>query len=243
MSGPSTNFYVGRDATYYTIPKRLLYKSSNFTKLCLESSFAEAGTNAVWLPDVSLGVFQWVWKWLYQGRLEIEKEFYWFVMFEENGRPFYSATEPLQQACQLLCRVHMLGERLLMETRFLRTVQEELEKVVKRGKDNGYVNPFTPELLQEVLSQSTPVVDLCAYSNDSLRSSVFEQLRDYEFCANFDFMKCSECFEFDGAFAGKLMDYMSRQLVWAVELWSTQTESTVNVVENSRNKKATSKLW
>ena len=67
ITGPSTNFYVGPDKTHYTIPKRLLYEFSAFAKPCLEGNFAEATANATWLPDVSPDVFQWIWKWLYQG--------------------------------------------------------------------------------------------------------------------------------------------------------------------------------
>ena len=231
ITGPSTNFYVGPDETHYTIPKRLLYHYSDFAKPCLEGEFAEAGANAVWLPDVSPDVFQWIWKWLYQGRLKVENYCYNWDENEEDHLYHLYEQEQLQQACQLLCRVHMLGERLLMDSRFLRTVQDELKILLKRAKDCKYLNPFTPELIQEVLEQSTPVTELCAYSNTSLRSFVFEQLCDYDLCANFDFIKCTKCFELDGAFTANLMHYMSRQLVWAVDLWGAQTESIVDVVE------------
>ena len=33
---------------------------SDHAKLCLEGSFTEAGTNAVWFPDVDPDVFQWL---------------------------------------------------------------------------------------------------------------------------------------------------------------------------------------
>lgn len=244
ITGPSTNFYVGRDKTHYTIPKRLLYESSDFAKACLEGNFAEAGANGVWLPDVSPDVFQWIWKWLYQGRLGIEIYCYGWDDDKGNDRYSYSYSddhhhshsysddpEQIQQACQLLCRVHMLGERLLMDRNFFNTVQEEFKDFFKRVKKCTSVNPFTPGLIHEVLSHSMPVSELCSYSNTSLRSFLFEQLCYYDFCANFDFMKCSESFELDGAFAGKLMDYMSSQLVWAVELWGPQTESVVNVTD------------
>lgn len=230
LSGPSTNFYVGPNEIHYTIPKRLLYEYSEFAKPCLEGNFAEAGANAVWLPDVSPNVFQWIWKWLYQGRLEIAKNC--GNLWEDEA--LYSLdTNDVMQACQLLCRVHMLGERLLMDTEFLRTVQEEIEEMIERANDMreyGYLHPFTPELLLEVLLHSTPVPEFCAYSYTSLRAFVFKHLCEYDICASFDFMKFTGCYELDGAFAARLMEYMARELVWAVELWGAQTESTVDVV-------------
>lgn len=235
ITGPATNFYVGPNSTHYTIPKRLLYQYSHFAKPCLEGKFAEAGANAVWLPDVSPDVFQWIWRWLYQGSVKIENYCYNLDDDELNNTYYSQPQERIQQACQLLCRVHMLGERLLMDYSFFRTVQEEFKDFIKRLKKCTHLNPFTPELIHEVLSNSMPVSEFCSYSNTSLRSFVFEQLCDYDFCANFDFMKCSQCLELDGAFAAGLMAYMSRQLVWAVELWGAQTESTVDVVEKKLN--------
>ena len=228
ITGPSTNFYVGPNRMHYTIPKRLLYQNSDFAKACLEGKFAEAAANAVWLPDVSPDVFQWIWRWLYQGCLRIEDYCYGRDENEDIGCRYLDDHEKNQQASQLFCRVHMLGERLLMDFSFFRTVQEEFKDFIKRMKTWTSLNPFTPELIDEVLSHSMPVSQLCSYSNTSLRSFVFEQLCDYDFCADFDFLECSEL---DGAFAGKLMGYMSRQLVWAVELWGAQTESIVDVVE------------
>ena len=128
--------------------------------------------------------------------------------------------------------MHIIGERLLLDERFLRdTVQEELGTLVERAKRNAPINPFTPEIMQEVLSQSAPQQDYCSWADLSLSPILLQHLCDYEFCANMDFLKCNKCFELDGAFAAELMMYMARQLVWAEELWGRQTESVVYVVD------------
>ncbi|KAL9124283.1 MAG: hypothetical protein Q9175_008236 [Cornicularia normoerica] len=204
ITGPSTNFYVGPEETHYTIPKRLLYHFSAFAKPCLEGNFAEAEANTIWLPDVSPDVFQWLLKWLYSGRFK--------------------------QACRILCRVHALGERLLLNGGFQDAVRAGLSKLVERAKECGHPNPFSPEIIEEVLSESAPVTRYPRWSDLSLRSFLFQQLHDYDFCAEMDFMKCTQCFKLDGAFAAALMLYRARELEWAVELWRAQTESVVDVV-------------
>lgn len=237
ITGPSTNFYIGPEKAHYTIPKRLLYESCDFAKPCLEGNFAEAETNAIWLPDVSPDVFQWIWKWLYQGQLGIERYCY-TVRSDEEGLWFddedlWCVYSPVahRRACQLLCRVHMLGERLLFDHRFLGdVVREELQTLIERAKGNDYLNPFTPEIIEEVLSRSEPLESFHGWVT-TLRAFLLQQLRDYEFCAKLDFMKCSRCFELDGAFAAELMMFMARELEWARELWGAQTESMVDIVE------------
>lgn len=232
MTGPSTNFYVGLEEVHYTIPKRLLYQFSAFAKPCLEGRFAEAEVNSVWLPDVRPDVFQWIWRWLYQGKLQAEKNCYW--MHDGGQDTCYEWHKPRhrQLVCQLLCRVHMLGERLLFDRRFLeKTVQAELEALIEEAKEDGDPNPFTPEIIEDILSQSAPVDSFSTWWNLSLRSFLFEKLCDYDVCANMDLMKCSKCFELDGAFAAELMGYMAGELLWAVELWGAQTESIVDVAE------------
>ena len=231
MTGPSTNFYVGPDETHYTIPKRLLYQFSAFAKPCLEGKFAEAEANAVWLPDVSPAVFQWVWKWLYQDQLQVEKYCYKLRDDQEEYWSIKWEPELCQQACQLLFRVHILAERLLLDTRFLMTVQAELMTLIRRAKEKEYFNPFTPQIVHEVLSQSAPVLYYPRGPCISLRSFLLKQLCEYEICVQMDFMKCGRSFELDGAFAADLMNYMARQLEWAVELWGAQTESIVDITE------------
>lgn len=235
ITGPSTNFYVGMESTHYTIPKRLLYEFCDFAKPCLEGKFAEAEANAVWLPDVSPDVFQWIWKWLYQGELGIER----YCYNCNDDRDVCSFYNPFvhRRACQLLCRVHILGERLLLDYRFLsHAVHAELQTLIERTKNNDYLSdflpeiPFTPEIIEEVLSQSEPVESFTGWATP-LRHFLLQQLCDYESCAKMGFMKYSRCFELDGAFAAEIMMYMAGELVWAEDLWGAQTESIVDVVE------------
>lgn len=230
MTGPSTNFYVRPEETHYTIPKCLLYHVSAFAKPCLEGNFAEAEANAIWLPDVSPDVFHWLLKWLYSGRFKVEQYCHNLADDEEDSGYYNRGPEQRQQACRILCRVHALGERLLLNGGFQDAVRAELSDLVERAKEYRHPNPFSPEIIEEVLSESAPVTRYPRWSDLSLRSFLFQQLYDYDFCAEMDFMKCTQCFKLDGAFAAALMMYMARELEWAVELWRAQTESVVDVV-------------
>ena len=214
MQGPSTNFYVGPEEKHYTIPKRLLYHFSDYGRLCLEGPFVEAGMNATWLRDVDPTIFQWLWHWLYTGKLKVYQK--WDV----------ETAEKRERACRILCELHILGERLLFDHRFLdRGVKWKLEKLTDKAKSLGATTPLTPQIVEIVLSGSTPVEEdefVCTSGGFSLRPFVLRQLCNFDFCTKTDFIKWTRCFELDGAFAAELMVFMADELRWAVRLWEKQ---------------------
>ena len=228
MTGPSTNFYVGPQNTTYTIPERLVCHYSDYTKACLASSFREGGANAVSLPDVDPDIFQWLWQWLYTGKMKVSRLWDW------------CKDERFVQACQVLCRVHFLGERLLFDARLLdHTIQWQLNATIEKAKIFGKIMPLTPEIVDEVLSESAPV-RYCGqmncqmnWENRSLRPFVLGNLRTFEFCTGGDWMEYAECFQLDGAFAAELMVFLAGELKWAVERWEAQVGWPVDVAEKN----------
>lgn len=226
MTGPSTNFYVGARGTHHTIPKRLLYHFSEYAQPCLEGNFLEASTNAVWLPDVDLDVFRWLWRWLYSGELDVHGHYQSQYTLDQD--------EKLRQACEVLCRVHFLGERLLFDSRILEYgVRMQLEAVLEEAKLSERAIPLTPQIVAEVLSDSAPVRygDAVSWQCNSLRPFVLENLSTFQFCTTVDFMDFADCFELDGAFAAELMRFLASELEWARARWETKTGWPVDVTE------------
>ena len=228
MIGPSTNFYVGLEAKHFTMPKGLLYHYSDYARACLGGNFGEAASNAVWLPDVDPDVFQWLWQWLYTGQLNVAGHYYCWEL---------SKDEQLEQTCRLLCQLHILGERLLFDERFLEYhVQAGLAEVIKEVIAKDGCLPLTPGVVEEVLSDSAPV----NYESEgnwqclSLRRFVLRQLSTFLFCTTTDFVDWVECFELDGAFAAELMVYIADEIKWAVKRWGTDIGTPVDIVERKK---------
>ena len=230
MTGPSTNFYVGPENNQYTIPKRLIYRYSEYARVCLEGKFPEAAANAIWLPDVDPKVFQLLWRWLHSDTIDIDRyisvDDIWWGMNERKERQIVC-----QRACQLLCRLHILCERLLFDYRFLRgEVQRELDSVIARAE----TSPFTVEIIQEVLANSAPVHPEAYCSITSLRPFLLEHWSNFCLCTTINFYDYVECFEQDGRFAAAVMAYMAWELMWVVSRWGKQTESVVDLDEKKK---------
>ena len=228
MTGPSTNFYVGPQKKHYTIPKRLLYHFSEFAKACLEGRFLEAGANAVFLPDVDPDIFQYLWQWLYTGELKMSQ-------FHHAWNWDQSSSERFTVICRPFCQLHILGERLLFDYRFLEiVVQHRLEEVIEEANSNGQIMMLSPEIVEEVLSESTPVVyeELSLFDVRSLRPFVLKHLCTFEVCTTIDFMDYEDCFEKDGGFAAEIMIYLASEIKWAKERWEAQVGWPVDVFRN-----------
>lgn len=224
MTGPSTNLYVGPRGKHYTIEKRLLCHFSKFAERCLEGSFSEAEANAIWLPDVDPNVFKYLRLWLKTGRLEFYGPLPW------DWDP--SEAELQEQTCRLLCRVHMLGERLLFQSSFLQNVvQEQLHTVLEEARVSHQFMPLTPNIVEEILSHSAPLRydSPWAWESASLRPFVLRHLCTFELCTTVDFWDYAACFEGDGAFAADIMHFIAGELKWAVEQWEVQTGWDVDV--------------
>ena len=222
MTGPSTNFYVGPQEKHYTIPKRLFCYFSDHAKACLEGQFSEAGTNAVFLPDVDPNVFQYLWQWLYSGEL--------------TSPPCdwdKSRSERFTDNCRLFCQLHTLGERLLFDHRFLASVvQRRLEDSIKEDNPNKGM-ALSPEIVEEVLTDSTPVVyEQSMWFTPSLRPFVLGQLCTFECCTTVNFMDYADCFEIDGGFAAEIMIYLASEIKWAKDRWEAQVGWPVDVFRN-----------
>lgn len=228
MTGPSTNFYVGPQEKHYMIPKRLIYHFSDYAKVSPEATFSETSADAVWLRDVNPDVFQYLWQWLYTGKVRLNS-FY-------ASNPDLDGIQKLVHACQLLCRVHILGEHLLFDVRFLESgVQTELDKVVEKAKTKGLPILFSPDIVEEVLSRSAPT----NYERDwvwnfsfSLRPIVLRHLCDFHFCTTVDFMIYKNCSQKDGAFAAELLVFLASETKWAKERGEAQVGGPIDVFEN-----------
>ena len=230
MTGPSTNFYVGPQKTQYTIPKRLIFKFSDFAKACLDGQFSEAGANAVFLPDVDPDVFQHLWLWLYSGEFGLPRiyEYQWDRDQSRNNKRF-------SEMCRSFCRVHFLAERLAFDIRFLKfELQNQLEEAIELANSDGRFMILSPETVQEVLSETGPVV----YDKDvlsmipSLRPFLLRHLCTFNFCTTVDFVDYADCFEKDGAFAAEIMIYLATEIRWAKERWEEQVGWPVDVFTN-----------
>ena len=162
-----------------------------------------------------------LWRWLYTGELDTHRycsmDDDWWILNEY---------EQSQRVCQLLCRVHMLGERLLFDWRFLQdVVQQELHTLIEKAE----ISPFTPEILLEVLSNSAPVEYPPCGAHESLRPFVLYHWSSFDFSTKINYSAYFECFERDGEFAAEMMAYMASELEWAVERWGKQTKSTIDI--------------
>ena len=223
MTGSSTSFYVGPQKKHYTIPKRLLYHFSDFAKACLESSFSEAGANAIFLPDVDPDVFQYLWLWLYTGELKVYQLDYcaWAI----------SSAEGLVQACRTLCRVHTLGERLLFDYRFLElVVQDQLTEIIDEAKTNRKLMPLSPEIVGEVLTDSAPArYGACCWHSISLRPFVVKHLCTFQFCTTVDFMDYADSFKKDGGFAIEILIFVAGEIRWAKDRGEAEIGGPVDV--------------
>ena len=228
MTGPSTNFYVGPQEKHYTNPKRLLYQFSDYAKACLEGRFSEASANAVFLPDVDPNVFQFLWQWLYTGKLKIPQFYSW----DWDKR----RSERFTEICRLFCQLHTLGERLLFDYRFLDfVVQRELEGFIDKAISNKEFIALSPEIVEEVLSDSTPVIYeqfLCLGDVPSLRPFVLRYTCTFQCCTTVDFMDYADCFEKDGRFAAEIMIYLASEIKWAKQRWESQVGWPVDVFRN-----------
>ena len=229
ITGPSTNLYVGPQEKHYTIPKRLLYHFSGYAKVCLEGGFLEASANAIHLRDVDPNVFQYLWQWLYTGELRLDS-FYASDAYQRNN-------QGLVQACQLLCRIHTLGERLLFDERFLYFgVQMELDKVIEKAKTWELSIPFNPDTVEEVLSKSAPAqyeVDHWWFSL-SLRPILLQYLCNFQFCTTVEFKDYKNCFRKDGAFAAELLTYLASEIKWAKERGEAQVGRPIDGFEDDQ---------
>ena len=226
MTGPSTNFYVGSQKRHYTIPKSLLYYFSDYAKPCLEGPFLEARANAVLLSDVDPNVFQYLWQWLYTGKLKIPQHL--------NSDWDRSRSESYIEKCRLFCQLHFLGERLLFDFRFLDyVVKEQFKNFIAEANSDQKMMTWSPELVEEVLSESRPVI--YGWSNleaPSLRPFVLEYFRTFQCCTTVDFMDYADCFEMDGDFAAEIMIYLAGEIRWAKERWEAQVGGPVDVFRN-----------
>ena len=244
MIGPSTNYYVGSQSVHYTIPKRLIYYVSDHARMCLEGSFAEASANAVRLSDVDPETFQWLWHWLYTGKLGVF-DHYCGVMGNREQRT---------KACLMLCRVHHLAERLLFDSQFFDDVQENLERIIADGEIDGKPMMLSPEIVGEVLLGSWPVVryednlvDPVRYwstkfsaprffsHHDSLTPYILGYLCTFEFCTTANFHQYADYFVEDGAFVGEIMAFMANETSWAIHRWGRQVDRRVDIAEVKRD--------
>lgn len=134
--------------------------------------------------------------------------------------------------------MHFLGERLLFDERLLNyTIQWQLDDIIEQGKSFGKIMPLTPNIAEEVLSESAPVKycgQYCGQMNlaeNSLIRFVLGNLRTYNFCIGGDWMEYAECFGLDGAFVAELMVFLADELKWVVERWEAQVGWPVDVAE------------
>lgn len=226
MTGPSTNFYVGPQQKHYTIPKRLLYHFSDYAKACLEGQFSEAGANAVFLPDVDPNVFQYLWLWLYSGELTIPPHY-----ICDWGK---SRSENFTDNCRLFCQLHILGERLLFDHRFLGSiVQRRFDDFIKEENPSKGM-ALSPEIFEEVLTDSTPVIyeESVFWNIRSLRPFMLEHLCTFECCTTVDFTDYADCFEMDGGFAAEIVIYLASEIKWAKDQWKAQVGQPVDVFKD-----------
>ena len=109
-------------------------------------------------------------------------------------------------------------------------------KVVEIANRDGRAMPLTPEIVEEVLSESA-LVQYEPYWNwyiDYLRHFVVNQLCTFGFCTTTEFVDWIGCFELDGAFAAEMMAYMADELKWAVKRWEAQVGWPVDVLEKKK---------
>ena len=206
---------------HFTIPKRLIYYFSDYTKMCLEGHSSEAKANAVNLPDVDPDVFQVLWQWLYQGELGVRDRY-----------RQYHGSEQLQKSFRMLCQVYFLGERLLFDDRLFWNVLSELGSLIEEAKTASFPTLLTPAMVEDVFVNSAPVrYEYWQFTSVSLRPWVLDRLRTFDFCTTVDFMDYTECFQKDGAFAAELMIYMTDLTRWAMERWGRQTDQTIDAAK------------
>ena len=145
---------------------------------------------------------------------------------------------------ELLCQMHMLGERLLFIVENLEGFKEKLSAVMDGfmecvkadGRDcNATSIQWMADIMYKVLSGSArDQYDSCYWRdtyNLSLRSTLLSYVCNFDFYTRFDFRDCGEALALDGAFAAAVMGYLERDVEWAVELWGAQTQSSVNLAD------------
>ncbi len=168
--------------------------------------------------------------WLYTGELKVLRHChtnYWNK----------SSNEQLERACLLLCRMHFLGERVLFDDRLLRAgIQYQLDDIIEEARSSAEFMPLTPEIIEEVLSESASVRygGRMSWASQPLRPLVLRHLCTFQFCTEVDFMDYVGCFENDGAFAAEIMEFMKSEIEWAVKRWEADVEQPVDAAEKEQ---------
>ncbi len=212
-TGPKISFIVGPQGKEVVISSGLISHFSDYAKACLNDKYLESCTHTVRLEDVDPTVFRWLRRWVVFGDLEIRRHL-------DSRVPPLLLNDKLKLACQFLCRLHFLGERLLFDGRLLEDViQVQLDELIEEAKDKGIPMPLDPEIVEEVLSESAPV----RYGgerkgeNHSLRPFVLRKLCTVDVCTSVDWADYSDCFQLDGAFAAEMMIFLDSEIAWAEE--------------------------
>ena len=132
----------------------------------------------------------------------------------------------------MLRRVYLLGERLLFCDEFLLNINQELNEVMERAGTAGRSMLLTPDLVQEVLSNSAPL----RYREWTLHLGydILRYVCTFDFCTTVDFMDYAYCFEEDGNFAASIMVYIAKETRWAIEHWDAEVGSAVGVAETKK---------
>lgn len=146
----------------------------------------------------------------------------------------FQSEEESEKACELLCQMYKLGERLLLDEDFLGDVRKKLHELTETAKKGGIPMPWTADIIHQVFSGSAPVQFVGGFinwKNPSLRPFLLGKLCTINFCTKFDFSNCGESFKLDGGLIAELMKYLAGELKWAVELWEAQIDSSVDIAE------------
>lgn len=133
--------------------------------------------------------------------------------------------------------MHFLGERVLFDDRLLRAgIQYQLDDIIEEARSSAEFMPLTPEIIEEVLSESASVRygGRMSWASQPLRPLVLRHLCTFQFCTEVDFMDYVGCFENDGAFAAEIMEFMKSEIEWAVKRWEADVEQPVDAAEKEQ---------
>lgn len=219
--GPAVDIFVGPEEVQFTLPRKLLYYHPRFAERAIEGFFREASEKALRLPQDDPEVFYWLVQWMLQGNLEmveqLRQKYQW-----KNGRQDWR-----EYACRLLCRLWILGDKILHEPEssrrwpgisFAWSIRWGLHDLFCGAQDDNLRTPLIPDVVIEVWQNTMPDIEepgkhRFGPRDRSLRQILFDELCDSHFHKTgvFDCSEYSECFMLDGGkFAADVLAYLMR---------------------------------
>lgn len=120
IEGPTTKICVGPNEVIFYIPQGLLAYYTTYFETAIEDNEEKT----VHLPDESSELLSPLLQWMYQGQLQV-----WQTFKDELG-----VEEAVQPACNALCQLWFLAERLLIRGGIKAQIIRDLDMIIQAAQ-------------------------------------------------------------------------------------------------------------